>query len=498
MKMKTVIVLSLFALISFSCADEILEEDNVLVLTVQNFEEALKLHSAVLVEFYAPWCGHCKALAPEYAKAATQLKEQNSDIKLAKVDATVETKLAEQFKISGYPTLKFFRESTPMDYTGGRTADTIISWLTKKLGPPATTLEDEASIKTFVDSKDVVVVGFFTDLESDEAKAFSTAASTNDDVPFGIVSKKELFDAHKVAGNHGVVLFKKFDEGRADFEGNYNVESIVKFISENQLPLVVEFSQDTASKIFGGDVKKHLLLFISKSSADFAEKKGVIERVAKEFKGKSLFIYVDTDFEDNERILEFFGMKKSDVPAFRMIHLGEDMIKYKPDSSVINEENVKAFVEGVLTGTIKAHLMSEEIPADWDAKPVKVLVGKNFHEVALDENKAVFVEFYAPWCGHCKQLAPIWDQLGETYQDNPEIVIAKMDATVNELEDVKIQSFPTIKYFPKGSSQVIDYNGERTLDGFKKFLESGGKEGSSPKAGDAEEEGEKEPEHVEL
>jgi protein disulfide-isomerase A1 len=493
--MKVFSFVFVFTLLSFSCGEDITEEENVLVLTTQNFEEALKQYSAVLVEFYAPWCGHCKALAPEFAKAATQLKEQTSDIKLAKVDATVETKLAEQFKVSGYPTLKFFREGTPMDYNGGRTADTIVSWINKKMGPPATTLNDEESAKRLIDSKDVVVIGFFTDLESAEAKAFTTAASTTDDIPFGITSNKELFESHKVIGNHGIVLFKKFDEGRADFEGEYTSQSIIKFIGENQLPLVVEFSQDTASKIFGGEVKKHLLLFISKSSADFSEKKAVVESVAKQFKGKSLFIFVDSDVEDNERILEFFGMKKADVPAFRMIHLGEEMIKYKPDSSAITEDTVKAFVEGVLSGTVKPHLMSEDVPADWDSKPVKVLVGKNFHEVALDENKAVFVEFYAPWCGHCKQLAPIWDQLGEAYKDHPEIVIAKMDATANELEDVKVQSFPTIKFFPKGASQVVDYNGERTLEGFKKFLESGGKE--VPKVDEASEEVDEE-KHVEL
>ena len=97
--------------------------------------------------------------------------------------------------------------------------------------------------------------------------------------------------------------------------------------------------------------------------------------------------------------MEFFGIKEDELPGMRIIKLAEDMAKYKPESGALDEDNVRGFVQAYLDGKLKQHLLSEEIPEDWDAQPVKVLVGKNFEEVAKDVNKHVLVEFYAPWCG---------------------------------------------------------------------------------------------------
>ncbi|XP_033747481.1 protein disulfide-isomerase-like [Pecten maximus] len=485
-------ILSLCLLSSLALAGDIKEEEGVLVLTTENFDQAIKDYEYILVEFYAPWCGHCKALAPEYAKAATALKESESNVKLGKVDATQESGLAEKFSVRGYPTLKFFVGGEPSEYNGGRQSPEIVNWLKKKTGPPCTTLDDVDAAKKFAESDEVVVIGFFKDLESDDAKNYEKAAKTIDDVPLGITSNADVFAEYKVEKD-GVVLFKKFDEGRNDLEGEVTVEAVKSFVAGNKLPLVVEFTQESAQKIFGGEIKNHILLFIKKSADNFESTIEGFKAAAKGFKGQVLFIFLDIGDQENSRILEFFGLKEEECPSVRLINLGEDMSKFKPETDDLGTEAVTKFVQAFLDGTLKPHLMSEDVPKDWDAEEVKVLVGKNFDEVARDKSKDVFVEFYAPWCGHCKQLVPIWNELGEKFKENADVVIAKMDSTANEISDVKVQSFPTLKFFPKNSEEIIDYNGERTLEALSKFLESGGKEGN----GDLDEEEDDEEEEEE-
>merc|ERR1719409_281604 len=99
--------------------------EDVLTLTGDNFEATVKANRLILVEFFAPWCGHCRRIAPEYEKAAGILKGR---VPLAMVDATVETVLADQYKIEGYPTFYFFRHGVPEEYTGGRDSDGFVQW----------------------------------------------------------------------------------------------------------------------------------------------------------------------------------------------------------------------------------------------------------------------------------------------------------------------------------------------------------------------------------
>ena len=98
-------------------------------LTDKNFKKlVLQSDDMWLVEFFAPWCGHCKNLEPHWKKAASELKGK---VKLGTVDATVYQELAQEYGVRGYPTIKYFPaglKGSAEEYDGGRTSDDIVAW----------------------------------------------------------------------------------------------------------------------------------------------------------------------------------------------------------------------------------------------------------------------------------------------------------------------------------------------------------------------------------
>ncbi|KAG6430399.1 hypothetical protein SASPL_108464 [Salvia splendens] len=103
---------------------------------------------------------------------------------------------------------------------------------------------------------------------------------------------------------------------------------------------------------------------------------------------------------------------------------------------------------------------------------VVVLTPANFNEVVVDEKKDVLVEFYAPWCGHCKSLAPIYEKVATAFNLEEDVVIANLDADAHKdlAEKYGISGFPTLKFFPKNNKAGEDYDGGRDLEDFVTFI----------------------------
>jgi protein disulfide-isomerase A1 len=151
-----------------------------------------------MVQFYAPWCAHCRALAPDYAAAAASLAAQQADVALAKVDATEDAELTEQYGVQGFPTLLFFVDGVHKEYTGDRTKyaadilhtgetlltavtfsqsligeflfclcnsrDAILAWITKKLGPEVQNLTTADEAERVLTGEETAVLAFLHSL----------------------------------------------------------------------------------------------------------------------------------------------------------------------------------------------------------------------------------------------------------------------------------------------------------------------------------------------
>ncbi|WVQ82536.1 protein disulfide-isomerase domain [Cryptococcus sp. DSM 104549] len=467
MRLSTKASLALFAAIPNLAS--VLASD-VLDLTEKSFKGQVGSEELALVEFFAPWCGHCKNLAPHYEEAATELKNKN--IKLAKVDCTVEQALCGEYGVNGYPTLKVFRNGVPTDYTGPRKADGIISYMLKQSLPAIADVTADSHAE-FIKSDKVVLVAYGDASHPIPAAYKEYANVARDSYLFGEYTGSSLPSIPGSPSLPAIVLYKQFDDGiavlpEAEVEA-LDSDVLADFVKQNSIPLFDEISPEN----FGAYAEQGLpIAYLFAKPEEAAARTKIIDEVkdvVKELKGKVNFVHIDADkFIDHGKSLNLPG----DVwPAFVI----QDLVggfKY-PLAGKATGKAIKDFVKQFAAGDIKPSIKSEPIPVQ--DGPVYKLVADEWDTVFSDNGKDVFAEFYAPWCGHCQRLAPIWDTLGEKYLHNSNIIIAQMDATENDVPPsapFRVQGFPTLKFRPAGSSEFIDYNGDRSLDSLVEFVET--------------------------
>lgn len=335
--------------------DDGVDEKDVVVLTDKNFADKLGSAKYALVEFYAPWCGHCKALKPEYAKAATALKEYSSDVMIAKLDATEEKEVAGKHEVQGYPSLKWFIDGKEaMDYSGGRTADDIIRWVKKKTGPATTEIADlEAFEKAQKDNK-VFVLGFFEKYEGDEHQAYEEAAQKSDDAAFLKTTSAD------VAAKLGLTKSPSFGLGRTydDFgfeaasgEGKaFDAKTLEAFIKAEKLPAFTEFSQETSQAIFGSGINNQVI--ITAPGAQFAKDSELfkaLQEASAQLKGKVVMVTAKAESDNGKPIIDYFGLdKEATVPQVVGFDSGAGK-KFKFEGPVTAEAIIK-FGEDVVAG----------------------------------------------------------------------------------------------------------------------------------------------------
>lgn len=353
----------------------------------------------------APWCGHCKRLAPEYAKAATALKSTDPAVPLAKVDCTSESggkDICSEYGVQGYPTLKIFKNGeVSQDYQGPRDADGIVKYMKAQVGPASRELNNFADVSSRLQaSKEVVVLGVFKSSSDDLYKKFQKAADKlRESVSFvHIFADSASGDVNQVVGvpslsPPSVVLVRpsslsnKFEPNHVVYESG----DLAEFVKSNYHGIVGVRTQSNM------DDWKYPLV-VAYYDVDYTRNpKGTnywrnrVLKVAKSFLPKVSFAVSNADAFAGE--LEEYGLTAPSGKEATPVVAARDKSGKK---YVMNEkfsvEAFQSFVENFVEGRLEAHVKSEELPED-NSGPVKTIVGKNFDELVTNTDKDVLIEF---------------------------------------------------------------------------------------------------------
>jgi len=458
--------------------------------------ELLEMSTFVLLEWFAPWCGHCKKLQPQLEAAAVELRASHPEVVVAAIDAIANAELAKEHNVRGFPTLFWYREGNPTPFTGERSSTAIVEWVASAVAPSAELLLDPEALHRFTSSATmpevIDVIAFIDGLGSGEddgddsaaaASASATAAllervafafaADREGVRFGI-ARRALLLSHPEGlalqlETDGLVVYKPddvFGEQRVVLSGDEfalaTVEEVEAFVRAHRVPLVLRLSESTESQVFGRGAQRHLFVFADDVDAVSNETSRVallatLADVARDYRA-DLAVATVPLVDANGYLYSFFQV---DVEAVRAGALaawfwdtsrGADGAKlryefgtaprvYEHDPptaplslAAFTPDALRDFVQSCMRGEAAALLRSEGASSVGVGGDGKVIrvASVTLERDVIDNNKHVLVLIRTPYCKQCAALEKGFEALALYYAANASVVVATIDASRNE------------------------------------------------------------------
>lgn len=341
-------------------------------------------------------------MKPEYAKAAELLKDDDPPIALAKVDCTeAGKKVCERHGVSGYPTLKIFKNGeVSQEYNGPREAPGIVKYMRAQVGPASRDLTTVDALEAFLKVNEAAVVGFFKEDSATKTLFTKYADKMREKLRFAHTTTAAVLE--KKGHTDAVVLFRaphlanKFEPDFVKFTGN-SQDDLSQFVKDNLHGLVGHRTREATAEFKNPLVVAYYTVDYAKNPKGTNYWRNRVLKVAKDWSDKVNFAVSSKD--DFQHELNEYGY---DYTGDKPVVLARDAQGQKfIMKDEFNVENLNAFVNDLYEGALEPYVKSEPVPSSNDG-PVKVGVAKNFDELVMQSDKDVLVEFYAPWCGHCK------------------------------------------------------------------------------------------------
>ncbi len=306
---------------------------------------------------------------------------------------------------------------------------------------------------------------------------------------------RDVFPESKEAA---VVVLKDFDERQAVFRGDFVKDPVpfTDFLYLHMYPTVVSATERILEKILAENKRKGVFLFRPGSTEENIKYDEEFRKVATAMRSKDyFFVQADTKNPLGKLMAETFGVDDSVLPLVEAVEVKDETMMYR-HTGPIQENSIKEFIQQWQKGTVPRFFTSEPEPKD-NAGPIYKVVGKSFRREVMEGDRDAVVKFYAPWCGFCKMLEPIYAQLAKTLGPQLNVKFCEIDATKNDIEGQPIEGYPTIKFYPKKNRQAaVLYNGDITEESIGFFIKQQMGVRVEPPAEQADNKAAQEPEQV--
>ncbi|CAH1775049.1 unnamed protein product [Owenia fusiformis] len=483
-------------------------ENDVEHLTDENFDTFTADKESVLVMFYAPWCGHCKKMKPEYEQAASELKEEGVSGIIAAVDATKSPKVAQKYEVKGYPTVKFFSNGESKWDFNERTAEKIVEFMKNPVEPPPPPppepewsevesdvehLTDETFKSTLKKRKHCLVMFYAPwcgHCKRAKPEFMAAAAQFKDDrkVSFAAVDctkHQSTCSAFEVSG-YPTLKYFNYGKDAQTYSGGREERDFVNFMNDPLNPLsssppAPPAPEESWSDLTGADQLTHLtdntfnefinqhesvlVMFYAPWCGHCKAMKPAYAEAAQELSTAGISGKLSTVDAQQERVLAGrFDIKG--YPTIKYFKNGEMQFDYTKGRTT---EDLVAFMKDP-----KAPPPPPPAEPAWSDTPSEVnhLTDATFNKFVTGTEHTL-VMFYAPWCGHCKKAKPEYQLAADELKADASRKLAAVDCTDAKCKDTckryDVSGYPTFKYFYRGQG-AVKYEAGRQKADFVKYL----------------------------
>ena len=450
------------------------QKEGIIILTTETIEEAIKTYPKLAILMYAPWCPHCKALYPEIVKSLKSNEMKKMGLVFGRVDIEYNSKVAENYKVYGMPTILYFENGKRKEtYGGGRNSDAIIEWFYKRIVSKEHVLNSLDEIKNYENPEEKRFIYFGN--ESQNLKEYEKFIDQERDIIYGWVKDYDLIKKYG-KNPETVVLYKNFDDPPYVEIKNITSENLKKELDINAFPLIYDDCDQLMKVMFNKRIPAILLLRNGNDTQKTPNLDESFLSLAIKNRGTLQFCKSDLNSDFSKRIIRVANITKANAeknePTAVILDFVKGFNKWKFENfyTEFNNDNLKLFLQTWIDGKMKPPIRSEEIPESQEG-PVYKLVNKSFKKEVMDNDLNVFVKFYSPNCPHCIKLKPNYEKLAENLKYNKNVRIAEYNLKENDFDEFQIRGYPTLVLFKAGEKDKhITYRGNRTVEDMMNFV----------------------------